>query len=103
MQVTKSFGILALGLIAAGVTACASTYERTVSDDSAITAQIESNIAHDPNLALAGDSHIDIKTQGGRVELTGVVPSERDRQEAAHVAARVPGVARVDNDIDVRG
>ena len=103
MQVGRSFWIAGLGLAVAGAAGCASTYnDRGVSDDG-ITAQIESNIAHDPNIALAGDSHVDIKTQGGRVELTGVVPSERDRREAAEVASRVPGVTRVDNDIDVRG
>ena len=103
MQVGRSFWIAGLGLAVAGAAGCASTYnDRGISDDS-ITAQIQSNIAQDTNLALAGDSHIDIKTRGGHVELTGAVPSERDRREAADVASRVPGVTRVDNDIDVRG
>jgi len=110
MQITKSFGILGLGLIAAGAVGCAGTYDgpyrgpssnvSASTSDAAITAQIESSLARDPNLNVA-DSRVNIRTENGRVELSGNVPTERDKREAADAASRVPGVARVDNDIKV--
>ena len=113
MQVGKSFWMAGLGLAVAGVAGCAGTYDgpyrgasssevRASADDATITQQIQSSLARDPNLDVA-NSRVSIRTEHGRVALSGDVPSERDRQEAADIASRVPGVTRVDNDIDVRG
>ena len=64
------------------------------------------NISHDITLALHRSwlfdrNNIAVSAEGGRVRLSGTVPTFEDKQVAAWTAWAAPGVTGVDNDIAV--
>lgn len=88
------------GLFAAGcsVTSGQSTVGEYV-DDSTITARVKSSFAEDPAVAA---SRIQVETLKGVVQLSGFATSETERQRAAQLASKVPGVKQVQNMVVVR-
>lgn len=67
-------------------------------NDAAITANVNAELARDPQLATAG---IDVDTVNGQVALKGVVPDPDARERATRIAAAVPGVVSVENRLAV--
>ena len=65
-------------------------------DDAAITAQISTGLARDPELSAI---KIDVDTKDGAVILRGPAPSEAARERAASVARGVTGVVSVSNQL----
>lgn len=67
-------------------------------NDAAITADVNAELARDPQLAAAA---IDVDTVNGQVALKGVAPNPDARERATRIAAAVPGVVSVENRLAV--
>jgi osmotically-inducible protein OsmY len=68
-------------------------------DDVQITTQVKSKLASDVNASSLTD--ISVNTTNGVVTLAGQVGNAETKQRAQTVAASVPGVARVNNELQV--
>jgi osmotically-inducible protein OsmY len=68
-------------------------------DDSAITAKVKTAIFKDPSLKT---TEIKVETFKGVVQLSGFVDSQDSVRRAADLAASVPGVVSVKNDLIVK-
>lgn len=91
-------GLLALASLV-GTTACSSTVPVEAQiDDAAITAQVKSKLAADPEVAA---HNIDVDTNEGVVTLSGRVDDGAERSEAEKLARNTDGVRRVINNLKV--
>lgn len=75
-----------------------SQQDRTVTDDG--------DMLHTINERLAGDSDMDaseieVSVRGGRVVLSGLVPSRQARSDAEAIAGSVRGVREVENRLKI--
>lgn len=70
-----------------------------VVDDAAITAKVKSALIANP---LTKAHEIKVDTENGTVQLSGFVDSPDAKMEAARAAQSVPGVASVNNGIEVK-
>jgi osmotically-inducible protein OsmY len=68
-------------------------------DDAQITTEVKSKLASDVNTSSLTD--ISVNTTNGVVTLAGQVGSAEIKQHAQTVASSVPGVARVNNELQV--
>ena len=68
-------------------------------DDAQITTEVKSKLASDVNASSLTD--ISVNTTNGVVTLAGQVGSAEIKQHAQTVASSVPGVARVNNELQV--
>ena len=67
--------------------------------DTAITSKVKAKMLADKE--VSGTS-VDVETYQGRVQLSGFVKSDQERQKAAELARSVNGVKEVRNDIQLR-
>jgi hyperosmotically inducible periplasmic protein len=81
---------------AAGRSAADSTSNAV--SDAAITAQVNAQLAKDPNLSAMT---IDVDTSGGQVALHGTAPDASSKERATTLAHGVKGVQSVDNQLTV--
>jgi len=81
---------------AAGRSAADSTSNAV--SDAAITAQVNAQLAKDPNLSAMT---IDVDTAGGKVALHGTAPDASAKERATTLAQGVKGVQGVDNQLTV--
>ena len=81
---------------AAGRSAADSTSNAV--SDAAITAQVNAQLAKDPNLSAMT---IDVDTSGGQVALHGTAPDASSKERATTLAQGVKGVQGVDNQLTV--
>ena len=90
-------------LLVASLSACSVMREQqTVGayvDDSAITAEVKSNMAADREVAA---SSISVETLNGVIQLSGFAKSQAEKDRAASIARAGKGVKGVRNDIIVR-
>ncbi|NMM76525.1 transporter [Acidovorax sp. SRB_14] len=70
-----------------------------MADDGAITAQVSSGLAKDPDLSAL---KIDVDTHNGVVTLKGPAPSQAAKDRAATIAQGVKGVSSVLNQLDIK-
>lgn len=83
-------------------TAGMAEYRATISDDEAITSEVEANILAIPALEQdIASGLIDVETDDGVVTLEGRVGSEAEKEDAMTMAWSVVGVHRVDNKLTV--
>ena len=75
-----------------------STVGETV-DDALITSQVKAKLIAD---SRTGAWQINVKSEGGNVQLMGFVDDENVKQAAGEVARSVDGVKSVDNDLEIR-
>lgn len=68
-------------------------------DDAAITAKVKVALLKAPDVSSTA---VDVETFKGVVQLSGFVDSEQQRTRAGAIAAEVPGVRRVLNDLAVK-
>jgi hyperosmotically inducible periplasmic protein len=68
-------------------------------DDTTITARVKTKMAEDPQVSAM---RIDVKTVNGTVQLAGFATSQAEKEAAGRMAAAVPDVKSVRNDIIVR-
>lgn len=66
--------------------------------DAEVTARVKTKLAADPEV---NPFRIDVDTIDGKVTLSGVVASERQREEAQRLAEGAEGVVEVVNDLEV--
>src|SRR5579872_3980121 len=93
----------ASALAAAALVGCAATphHESTGQsfDDSTITSKVKADFIEDP---LTKGRDISVTTVNGAVHLSGFVDSKEQRSEAVRVAQAVPGVSRVNNELQLK-
>lgn len=104
MKNKLSCTILAVALAALPLsftTGCSNHFHQSQAfvDDQATTARIKSDLLRDR--AVNGQD-IYVSTYQGRVELTGYVASQQEKDRAGLIASSEPGVTRVHNDLVVR-
>jgi osmotically-inducible protein OsmY len=90
--------LLAVLLLAA---ACATQPGRTPAEramDGALAREVEATLLEDPGIFAR---HIDVTADRGVVTLSGFVWSTDDLYAAERLAANVPGVTRVDSDLEL--
>ena len=96
MVLVLSFFFLAAGYQVA-------TAESTIKDnavDSKITTSVKAHLAKDDKLKTL--TQISVKTTEKTVYLTGVVPTQQEKDRAGEVAQKVEHVSKVVNDIQVK-
>ena len=71
------------------------------SSDSGITANIRRSIVADERLSLPA-RNVMIVTRDGNVTLIGRIQDERERQVLGELVTRVPGVRRIEDQLEVR-
>ena len=88
--------------VSAGATGCAVTKGQETTgqyvDDATITTRVKTRFAKDPTVSAM---HIKVETMKGVVQLTGNAKTQAERDQAAQLASSVPGVANVQNNIQV--
>jgi osmotically-inducible protein OsmY len=95
--------VAGLALSGSAALGCAATrtHESTGEyiDNSVITTKVKSAILNEPSLKTR---QISVKTYKDTVQLSGFVDSEESKRRAGEVAAGVPGVSDVKNDLVVK-
>ncbi len=84
------------------LTGCASKKSETTGqyvDDATITAKVKAGILNDNALKV---NQISVETYKGVVQLSGFVDSQEQVKKAGDIAASVPGVVSVKNDLVVK-
>lgn len=95
--------LLAVVMAAPAATGCAllpphrSTAETAA--DRALAARVETALNDDPRIYAR---HVDVDATGGIVSLSGYVWSTGELYAAREVAAGVPGVVRVDSELELK-
>ena len=95
--------LLALALsIVGGLAACQATTGKTASqtmNDASVTAAVQSKLTTD---RIANFTRVDVDTNQGIVQLSGVVQSSEQRARAEDLAKQVGGVKRVRNNLQIQ-
>ncbi len=97
----KVFRISLLITAAAFIGACASSPPRTASEidaDRMLEQAVKQQLVDNPNIYA---KHIEVSSRNGVVTLGGFVLEARDLFEAQQIAARVPGVTSVKNQMEL--
>jgi osmotically-inducible protein OsmY len=84
------------------LTGCQSTTGKTASEtmsDTSISTAVQTQLTSD---RLSNFSRIDVDTERGIVNLSGVVQTEEQRERAERLASQVEGVARVNNNLQIQ-
>lgn len=68
-------------------------------DDATITTRVKTRFAEDSRVSAM---RISVETMKGEVQLSGFASTQDEKNHAAEIAARVPGVSKVRNNIVVR-
>ncbi|HLP03508.1 MAG TPA: BON domain-containing protein [Opitutaceae bacterium] len=92
---------VAVGALLGGGCAATATRESTGEyiDNSAITARVKTALASD-QMVKAREVHVE--TFRGSVQLSGFVSTDAEKERAAQLAAGIPGVREVKNNIIVK-
>ena len=105
VQLSKTFvSALAAAALVAALAGCTSTPTQESAgeyfDNSLITAKVKSALIGAENLSSA---NISVASFKGKVQLSGFVPNETDKQRAEVIARDIEGVKVVSNAIEIRG
>lgn len=92
-------GVLLISILAVGQGCNTVQSPKAQVDDAQITTEVKSKLASDVNASSLTD--ISVNTTNSVVTLAGQVESAEIKQRAQTVAAAVPGVARVNNELQV--
>lgn len=68
-------------------------------DNNVITAKVKAALIQDPQIK---NNSISVNTYHGQVQLSGYVDSKAEVKRAARIAASIPGVMRVKNNLTVK-
>ena len=85
-----------------GLAACQATTGKTASqtmNDASITAAVQTKLTTD---RMANFTRVDVDTEQGIVQLSGVVQTSEQRARAEELTKQVNGVKRVHNNLQVR-
>jgi hyperosmotically inducible protein len=89
-------------MMALGFSACQSTTGKTAGQtmtDSRITAAVQSKLTAD---RMANFARVDVDTERGVVNLSGIVPSTEQKDRAETLTRQVEGVKRINNNLQVQ-
>jgi hyperosmotically inducible periplasmic protein len=92
----------AVVLVLAACAGCQSTTGKTVGQsmsDASITAAVQSKLTGD---RISNFTRVDVDTEAGVVNLSGIVLSNDQRKRAEELARQVNGVVRVNNNLQVQ-
>ena len=91
----------ALAVVLLGGCAGSPTEESTGEyiDDTTLTSKVKTTLLQDPQVSGLA---INVETFKGEVQLSGFANTEAERQRAAALASKVPGVVAVTNDIRLK-
>ena len=99
---SKGFVILCSALFMFVMIGCQSTTgtmaDQTI-NDAAISAVVQAKLMSD---RVSNFFHVDVNTQGGIVNLSGIVDTDAERAQAERLARQVEGVREVQNDLKIR-
>jgi hyperosmotically inducible periplasmic protein len=90
-----------LAIAALTTVACTVQPARTAADavaDRSLAARVERALADDPHVFAR---HVDVESRAGVVYLSGYVWSTEDLYATRRIAANVPGVSRVDSELQL--
>jgi hyperosmotically inducible periplasmic protein len=93
-----TFGMVCL----LGLGACQSTTGKTAGQtmtDSKITASVQSKLTADK---VSNFTRVDVDTERGVVNLSGVVPSAEQKSRAEELTRQVNGVTRINNNLQIQ-
>ena len=85
-----------------GLGACQSTTGKTAGEtmtDTKITAAVQTKLTSD---RISNFTRVDVDTERGVVNLSGVVPSSDQRSRAEELTRQVNGVTRVNNNLQIQ-
>lgn len=85
-----------------GLTACQSTTGKTAGQtmtDSRITATVQAKLTAD---RMSNFARVDVDTERGVVNLSGIVPSAEQKSRAEDLTRQVEGVKRVNNNLQIQ-
>ena len=97
----KSMAGVIVGLVMLGLTGCQSMTGKTAGQnvsDASITTAVQSKLTAD---RISNFTRVDVDTERGVVNLSGVVASADQKARAAELARQVNGVKRVNNNLQV--
>lgn len=97
----KIAGVIGL-MVALGLSACQTTTGKTAGQsmtDSRITAAVQTKLTSD---RLSNFTRVDVDTERGVVNLSGVVQSPEQKNRAEALARQVDGVGRVNNNLQIQ-
>lgn len=102
MDITlKTRGLALLVLLASVTVGCAEGPQkspRQAAADKALAQQVQSSLSADPNHYFR---HVNVRVDDGVVRLSGYVWSQPAMNRAKQLAGEVPGVVRVDNQMEL--
>lgn len=94
--------LMMVGVMAGAVTACQSTTGKTMGEtvsDASISTTVQTKLTGD---RVSNFTRVDVDTERGVVQLSGVVPSSEQKSRAEELTRQVNGVRRVNNNLQVQ-
>lgn len=94
--------LVMVGVMAGAVSACESTTGKTMGQnvsDASISTAVQTKLTGD---RVSNFTRVDVDTERGIVQLSGVVPSSEQKSRAEELTRQVNGVRRVNNNLQVQ-
>jgi hyperosmotically inducible periplasmic protein len=94
--------LVMVGVMAGAVSACESTTGKTMGQnvsDASISTAVQTKLTGD---RVSNFTRVDVDTERGVVQLSGVVPSSEQKLRAEELTRQVNGVRRVNNNLQVQ-
>lgn len=94
--------LVMVGVMAGSVSACESTTGKTMGQnvsDASISTAVQTKLTGD---RVSNFTRVDVDTERGIVQLSGVVPSSEQKSRAEELTKQVNGVRRVNNNLQVQ-
>ena len=94
--------LVMVGVMAGAVSACESTTGKTMGQnvsDASISTAVQTKLTGD---RVSNFTRVDVDTERGIVQLSGVVPSSEQKSRAEELTKQVNGVRRVNNNLQVQ-
>jgi len=100
--------LMLVASMAVGLAACQSTADQPMGsertgqysmDDGALTNAVKAKLAAEGTASL---QRVNVTTNNGTVQLSGIVETAEQKEQASRLAGQVNGVRRVDNALQVR-
>ena len=94
--------LMMAGVLAGALTACQSTTGKTMGQnvsDASISTAVQTKLTGD---RVSNFTRVDVDTERGVVQLSGVVPTSEQKSRAEELTRQVNGVRRVNNNLQVQ-
>lgn len=91
--------IIAMSLSACNMLGSSDAGNQQYFDSNIVTAKVKAALIQDPDIR---NNNIGVSTYHGQVQLSGFVDSKAEVKKAARIAASIPGVLKVKNNLVVK-